>query len=159
MPNLQQQQQQPSSKYKLLEVYRKMTSFHNHPALRCWSPNPPPGQMQTATTAGHGIKLIDDKYQKVRNTTLKHTSNNILSRFHQTLRICQIFSNRLSSIHIYTFCPFISFHNPMVGPDTTSRTSRIKRRMRLLATATSKPCTGRLGCQAPLWRRTYFEKT
>jgi len=61
MPNLQQRQQQPSSKYKLLEVYRKMTSFHNHPALRCWSPNPPPGQMQTATTAGHGKKLVDDK--------------------------------------------------------------------------------------------------
>ena len=32
---------------------------------------------------------------------------------------------------------------------TPHSTSRIKRRMRLLATATSKPCTGRLGCQAP----------
>lgn len=94
-----------------------------------------------------------------RNTTIKHKSNNILSRFHQTLRICQIFSNRLSSIHIYTFLPLHIFpqsngwpwhHFPYLQ-DQASHETLGDCHIQTLHRSPWMPST--------LWRRTYFEKT
>lgn len=77
------------------------TTIHNHPALRCWSPNPPPGQMQTATTAGHGIKLVDDK-----SIGIQHLNTNPTRSCEDSTKHSEYVKSSLTGYHLYISIPF-----------------------------------------------------